>query len=53
MKEMIKANPDIGIKIIKTLASRLERTTQKLVDTKGGESTLWEVRKRKYTRWAD
>jgi CRP/FNR family transcriptional regulator len=52
MKEMIRANPDIGIKIIKTLASRLERTTQKLVDTKREETTLLKVRKQKYTHWS-
>ena len=53
MKEMVRANPDIGIKIIKTLAGRLERTTQKLVDTEGRESTLLKLRKKKYTNWKD
>ncbi len=52
MKEMISANPDIGLKIIKTLATRLERTTQKLVDTTE-ESTLLSIRKKKYTNWKD
>ncbi len=46
MKEMIRANPDVGMRIIKTLAGRLERTTQKLIDTKGGESTLLKLRKK-------
>ena len=53
MKEMVRANPVIGIKIIKTLAGRLERTTQKLVDTEGRESTLLKLRKKKYTNWKD
>ncbi len=53
MKEMIRANPDVGMRIIKTLAGRLERTTHKLVDSKGGESTLLKLRKKKYTNWKD
>lgn len=44
MTEFIQNNPRIGMKIIKTLASRLDRTTQKLTDTTR-ESPLWTVRK--------
>ena len=43
MEETIRDNPDIALKIIKTLASRLERTTQKLVD-QAEENTIWTVR---------
>ena len=44
MSDYIRDNPQIGMKIIKTLASRLDRTTQKLSDTTRG-SPLWTVRK--------
>ena len=40
----LRENPDIALKIIKTLASRLERTTQKLADTTR-ESPLWTIKK--------
>ncbi len=43
MTRMIQEHPDIGMKIIKTLASRLERTTQKLADTRN-ESSVWSCR---------
>lgn len=43
MEQTIRENPDIAIKIIKTLASRLERTTQKFVD-QAEENTIWTVR---------
>lgn len=32
MENVIREHPEIAIKIFKTLASRLERTTQKLAD---------------------
>lgn len=44
MKEMIVENPEIALKIIKTLASRLERTTQKLAD-RSKESSVWSFRR--------
>lgn len=44
MEQIIRENPDIALKIIKTLASRLERTTQKLVD-KAEENSIWTVRR--------
>jgi len=43
MEELTEHYPDIAAKIIKTLASRLERTTQKLVDTTR-ESPVWSAR---------
>lgn len=42
--ELIRENPEIAIKIVKTLAARLERTTQKLIDV-SGVSTVWSVGK--------
>lgn len=44
MAGIIRDNPDIALKIIKTLASRLERTTQKLADTTR-ESPIWSVKR--------
>lgn len=44
MDTLIREQPEIGIKIIRTLASRLDRTTQKLADTTK-EIPLWQVRK--------
>ena len=32
MEEIIREHPDIALRIFKTLANRLERTTQKLAD---------------------
>jgi CRP-like cAMP-binding protein len=40
----LREHPDTALKIIKTLASRLERTTQKLADTTR-ESPLWTIKK--------
>jgi CRP/FNR family transcriptional regulator len=42
MKRLISEHPEIAIKIFKTLASRLERTTQKLADVTR-VSTVWAV----------
>jgi len=42
LEQMIREQPDVALKIIKTLASRLERTTQKLAD-QFRESPMWTV----------
>lgn len=42
MARIIHDEPEIAIKIFKTLASRLERTTQKLADV-SRVSTVWSV----------
>lgn len=42
MERLIREEPAIAFKIFKTLASRLERTTQKLADI-SRESTVWSV----------
>jgi CRP-like cAMP-binding protein len=42
MERLIREEPEIAFKIFKTLASRLERTTQKLADI-SRESTVWSV----------
>ena len=42
----ISEHPDIAIKILKTLANRLERTTQKLADV-SRVSTVWSVERDK------
>ena len=42
MERIIREEPEIAIKIFKTLASRLERTTQKLADV-SRVSTVWSV----------
>jgi len=42
MEELIKDQPDVVVKIIKTLASRLERTTAKLSDNIK-DSPMWTV----------
>lgn len=42
MENVIREHPEIAIKIFKTLASRLERTTQKLADVTR-ISTVWSV----------
>ena len=41
--EMVTEEPETAVKIIRTLASRLDRTTQKLVDTTR-ENPLWSTR---------
>ena len=43
MENVIREHPEIAIKIFKTLASRLERTTQKLADVTR-VSTVWSVK---------
>lgn len=44
MDQLIRESPEIALKLIKTLASRLERTTQKLADATK-EIPLWQVQK--------
>ena len=46
VEHLIKEEPEIAIKIFKTLASRLERTTQKLADV-SRVSTVWSVEHKK------
>ena len=46
MENVIREHPEIAIKIFKTLASRLERTTQKLADVTR-VSTVWSVKHKK------
>ncbi|CAA6676603.1 MULTISPECIES: Crp/Fnr family transcriptional regulator [unclassified Lentimonas] len=46
MENVIREHPEIAIKIFKTLASRLERTTQKLADVTR-VSTVWSVENKK------
>lgn len=46
MKNVIREHPEIAIKIFKTLANRLERTTQKLADVTR-VSTVWSVEHKK------
>ena len=43
LDELVRSNPDIAVKIIRTLASRLDRTTQKLIDT-ARENPLWSTK---------
>jgi len=43
LDELVKANPEIAVKLIRTLASRLDRTTQKLIDT-ARENPLWSTK---------
>ena len=43
MENVIREHPEIAIKIFKTLASRLERTTQKLADVTH-VSTVWSIK---------
>ena len=40
---LVKINPEIAVKLIRTLASRLDRTTQKLIDTARG-NPLWSTK---------
>jgi CRP-like cAMP-binding protein len=42
MENLIREHPEIAIKIFKTLASRLERTTQKLADVTR-VNTVWSI----------
>ena len=46
MENLSREHPEIAIKIFKTLASRLERTTQKLADV-SRVSTVWSVEHKK------
>ncbi|MDP0500369.1 MAG: cyclic nucleotide-binding domain-containing protein [Verrucomicrobiota bacterium JB022] len=43
VEELVHEQPEIAIKIIKTLANRLDRTTQKLIDT-ALENPVWAAR---------
>jgi CRP-like cAMP-binding protein len=40
LDELVRTQPDVAVKLIRTLASRLDRTTQKLIDTTR-ENPLW------------
>lgn len=46
VESIIREHPEIAIKLFKTLASRLERTTQKLADI-SNVSTVWSVERDK------
>lgn len=46
IETIISEHPDIAIEILKTLANRLERTTQKLADV-SSVSTVWSVERDK------
>jgi len=43
LDELVRDEPEVAAKIIKTLANRLDRTTQKLIDT-AREKPLWAAR---------
>lgn len=43
LENLVESNPDIAVKLIRTLASRLDRTTQKLIDT-ARENPLWSTK---------
>jgi CRP-like cAMP-binding protein len=43
MDSFVKQNPEVAVKLIRTLASRLDRTTQKLIDT-ARENPLWSTK---------
>ena len=43
LEHLVQARPEIATKIIRTLASRLDRTTQKLIDT-ARENPLWQTK---------
>jgi CRP-like cAMP-binding protein len=43
LDSLVRANPEIAVKLIRTLASRLDRTTQKLIDT-ARENPLWSTK---------
>lgn len=40
LDNLVQEMPDVAVKLIRTLASRLDRTTQKLIDT-ARENPLW------------
>jgi CRP-like cAMP-binding protein len=42
MEQLIREQPDVALKIMKTLATRLERMTQKMAD-QSRESPMWSV----------
>ncbi|MGA1204767.1 MAG: Crp/Fnr family transcriptional regulator [Opitutales bacterium] len=39
---LVRSNPEIAVNLIRTLANRLDRTTQKLIDT-AQENPLWST----------
>tara|TARA_B110000438_G_scaffold115582_2_gene113246 strand:+ start:13176 stop:13538 length:363 start_codon:yes stop_codon:yes gene_type:complete len=43
LDELVREEPEVAVTIIKTLANRLDRTTQKLIDT-ARENPLWATR---------
>jgi CRP-like cAMP-binding protein len=43
LDSLVRSNPEIAVKLIRTLASRLDRTTQKLIDT-ARENPLWSTK---------
>ena len=43
LEELVQIRPEIAAKIIRTLASRLDRTTQKLIDT-ARDNPLWSFK---------
>jgi CRP-like cAMP-binding protein len=43
IEELVTTNPEIAVKLIRTMASRLDRTTQKLIDT-ARENPLWSTK---------
>lgn len=43
LDSLVRTQPDIAVKLIRTLASRLDRTTQKLIDT-ARENPLWSTK---------
>ncbi len=43
LDSLVRSNPEIAVKLIRTLASRLDRTTQKLIDT-ARENPLWTTK---------
>lgn len=43
LQELVEQRPEVAVKIIKTLANRLDRTTQKLIDT-ARENPLWQAK---------
>ena len=43
LETLVQENPEIAVKLIRTLANRLDRTTQKLIDT-ARENPLWSTK---------
>jgi CRP-like cAMP-binding protein len=43
LDSLVRTNPEIAVKLIRTLASRLDRTTQKLIDT-ARVNPLWSTK---------